>query len=187
MPKGSITEDDREFVETWENISTSSNDIIRLDRRGDEVHELITGRRTFMLTTEERLITEDRILDEVHNPFRNGSFRPVTVPDSVSIESNPNALSDDEIGSVLVSSERAWEEWMKVIDSPSTLQRMVDIAEAGTLDISLKRYQAIQARLVEVKPKTRIDQKDRAEYEKIGRTSAPSSRGGAARQRAEAS
>jgi hypothetical protein len=186
MPKGSITEDDREFVETWENISTSGNDIIKLDRRGDEVHELITGRRNFMITTEERLITEDRILNEADNPFRNGAFRPVTVPDSVNIESNPNALSDEEIGSILVSSQRAWDEWMTVIDSPSTLQRMIDIADQGDLDISLKRYKAVQDRLGDVKPKTQITQKDRAQYESMGRSSAPSSRGGEARTRAAA-
>jgi hypothetical protein len=63
-----------------------------------------------MLTAEERLITQDRIVDDRLDPFKNGCFRPVVVPDSVSIDSNPNALSDVEIRSVFISSDLAWAE-----------------------------------------------------------------------------
>ena len=183
MPKGSITDLDREFVETWENISPSWNAIIKLDRRGDEYQEVIQERRTFMVTTEERLMLEDRVLDQKNNPFRNGSFRPVLVPDSVSIDSNPNALSDDEIVSVLVSSDLAWDEWMTVIDSSSTVQRMVELAETTDKNVSLKRYQQLKARLTELRPKTQITDKNRAQLEAIGdRNSAASNRGGRTRQ-----
>jgi hypothetical protein len=94
---GSITLDDKAFVEEWEHISPQQWGIIRLDPRGDERHEVISGRRTFKITTEERIITEDRIRKDDDDPFLNGSFRPVVVPDSVNIESIPNALSDEEI------------------------------------------------------------------------------------------
>lgn len=176
--KGSITADDQSFIETWENISASSSDVIRLDRRGDETHELISGRRTFMLTTQDRLISQDRCLDPIHDPFQNGCFRPVIVPDSVDVKSNPNALSDDEISSILVSSELAWDEYMKLIDAASTLQRMVDIADQGELDLSLKRYKALEARLAEVKPKARVVQKDQEQYDSISGSSSASSRRG---------
>jgi hypothetical protein len=163
---GSITAADKAFVETWENIATPSNGIVRLDARGIERIEMIAGRRQFMCTSEERKITQDRVVDERYDPFRNGAFRPVIVPDSVDKNSNPNALSDDEISSILISSELAWGEWMAVIDSPETLRRMSDIAEQS--DVSLKRYRQVEARLLEVKPKTRITQKDREQYESMG-------------------
>jgi hypothetical protein len=89
MLRGSITESDRTFVESWENIAPSQNAIIRLNTRGDEKQEVISGRRNFMLTTEERLITQDRIVDDRLDPFKNGCFRPVVVPDSVSIDRAP--------------------------------------------------------------------------------------------------
>lgn len=174
MRTGSITEEDSNFTESWENITRSTNSIVRLDRRGDEKHELISGERSFLITTEERIITQERILDPIHDPFQNGAFRPVVVPDSVSINTNPNALSDDEIRSVLVSSEIAWEEWLRVLDSPETLRRMLDLADDS--EISLKRYKQLATRLAEVKPKTRIVQKDQEQFDQMAK--APRTRGG---------
>lgn len=173
MPQGTITETDRNFVETWANIAPSGNAIIRLDSRGVEKQEFISTPRNFLITTEERKITQDRILDPKHDPFLNGCFRPVLVPDSVDFKTNPNALSDDDIRSIFVSSELAFQEWLNTLDSPETLRRMVDMAGAEDVDISLKRYKAIGARLAEVKPPTRVTQKDRAQYDAIGGATPP--------------
>lgn len=156
--RGSITEDDRSFVETWENIAPYQNAIIRLDTRGDERQEVIAGRRRFMLTSEERIITQDRIIDERYDPFQNGSFRPIIVPDSINIESNPNAISDEDIVAVFSASDLAFEEWLKTIDSPQTLRRMADLAPDS--DLTMKRYVAIKNRYREVRPQTRLETKD---------------------------
>src|SRR3954467_13719654 len=125
----SITEADQRFVETWENIAEYQNAIVRLDRKGDDAPEVINGRRTFMITTAERLITQEKILDKHNDPFVNGAFRPVNVPSNMTFETNPNALADEEIIRVLNSSDLAWEEWLKVIDSPATLRRMIQTAD----------------------------------------------------------
>lgn len=157
---GSITKEDREFVESWEHISPQQWGIIRLDPRGDERPEMIDGRRTFKITTEERILTQDKIRDEANDPFLNGSFRPVVVPDSVTIESNPNALSDEDIHKILNSSDLAWQEWMKTIDSVATLRRMVDLAEEA--DLGMKRFRTLEARLQEVRGEVRIETNDPA-------------------------
>lgn len=158
---GSITDEDRAFVEEWEHISPQGWGIIRLDPRGDEKHEIINGRRRFKITTEERVITQDRIKDEKNDPFLNGSFRPVVVPDSVTIESNPNALSDEEILKILgTESEIAWNEWMSTIDSVATIRRMLEMAE--DTDLSIKRFRSLEARLEEVRGEVRIDTNDPA-------------------------
>lgn len=158
IARGSITDEDRNFTEAWENIAVHQNAVIRLDTRGDEKHEVISGRRTFMLTTEERLITQDRIADPQNDPFLNGSFRPVMVPDTINIETNPNAISDEEIDKIFKSSDFAFGEWMETIDSPQTLRRMLDLAPSG--DISLKRYKQIESRLAQVRPRTRLGTND---------------------------
>jgi hypothetical protein len=156
---GSISPEAREFVETWEKVAIDQYTIIHLDARGDERHEVVVqpGRR-FMLTTAERIITQDRILLTKDDPFLNGAFRPITVPESVTIETNPNALSDGEIAKLLGASDIAWEEWLKTIDSPATLRRMQDLAEDA--EISLRRYKMIEARLNEVAPAMRVTTRD---------------------------
>lgn len=158
---GSITEEDRDFVETWEHISAQRWGIIRLDPRGDTRDEVIMGRRTFKLTSEERIITQDAIRDKKNDPFLNGSFRPIVVPDSVTVESNPNALSDEEIERILASSDIAWRENLSVIDSVATIRRMLEIAEE--LDtVSLRRYRELESRLSEVRQQVRIQSNDPA-------------------------
>lgn len=157
---GSITQADREFVETWENIASYQNAIIRLDMRGDEKYEVIQGdARRFMITTEERLLTQSKIVDAANDPFKNGSFRPVVVPEDVNVETNPNALSDEEILGIFSASDFAWDEWMKTIDSPATLQRMIALADDAE-GASVKRLRQVEARLREVKPQTRITSND---------------------------
>lgn len=157
-PVSSVTEEDRKFVEQWENVGPGTTGIIRLDARGDTRHEMIRGPRTFMITTEERMISQDRVMVKELDPFLNGTFRPVVVPDTVTILTNPNALSDEEISKILKSSDLAWGEWMQNIDSVATLHRMMDLAEGN--DVSLKRYRELEARLIEVRPMQKIDTND---------------------------
>lgn len=146
----SITAQDRDFVETWENIATYQNAIVKIDARGEEKQEVIQGRRQFMLTTEERLITSGKVLDKNNDPFKNGAFRPIIVPDDVTIESNPNALGDDEILQMFQVGNAAWPALLETIDSVATLRRMLDLADESE-GISLARYRTIEQRLIEVR------------------------------------
>lgn len=141
---GSVSDKEKGFIETWENVGQSTNYVVRENRRGDEEYVLVSGPKKFKLSTYDRMLTEDKISQLRLNPFRNGCFRPIIVPDDINIESNPNALSDDDIVRVFNSSETAWDEYMKIIDSPGTLQRMIDIAESGEGDLVLRRFQQLQ-------------------------------------------
>lgn len=157
---GAITDEDRKFVETWEHISPQQWGIIRFDARGDERPEVIRGKTQFKITSEERIVSQDRIRDIANDPFLNGSFRPVVVPDSVTIESNPNALSDEEIGQILTSSEVAWEQWLETIDSVATVRRMIDLADNS--EVSVKRYRELERKLVSVRGRVQISTSDPA-------------------------
>lgn len=147
---GSITDQDIAFTETWENIATRQNVVLKLDPRGDIKPEVITGRRNFFITTEERMLTEEKVVDPKNDPFKNGDFRPVVVPDSVNVETNPNALSDEEISQMFHVGEAAWAGILETIDSIATLRRMLDLADESE-DLSLKRYRSVEARLVAVR------------------------------------
>ena len=155
MRQGSITAQDQDFVETWENIATRQNAIVRLDARGEEKQEVIAGRRNFFITTEERIITSGKVLDPKNDPFLNGDFRPVLVPDSVTIQSNPNALSDEEIIQMFSISEAAWSGVLETVDSIATLRRMLDLAEQQD-DLTMKRYRDMENRLIAVRGTDRV-------------------------------
>jgi len=159
------------FTETWENVSPVTNWVWRLDVRGEPKAEMIAGPRLFRLTTEERLVTSERVLDVRDDPFRNGCFRPVAVPAALDIKANPNALSDNDIERILRASELAWDEYVTLIDAPATLRRMIEAADSITAaggDISLRRYNQLQARLTLMSPKRRVTQKDTDAYEAMG-------------------
>lgn len=164
----SITQADADFVETWESVTDVQNYVIRLDVRGDEAPELIENRQQFFITTQERMITQNKIKEKSLDPFTNGSFRPLVVPDTITIETNPNALNDDDILRIFAASAVAWDEYMKVIDSEATLRRMLEVAESLE-DVSLKRFREVEARLEEIHPSgRRIVQKDQELYDSMG-------------------
>lgn len=140
---GSVTPEEKTFIETWENVGEGTNYVLQENRRGDEIQTGITGQgRRFRLSTYERMLTEERCLDPRNNPFQNGTFRPVIVPAHISIETNPNAMSEEDIMRLFVASEVAWDEYMKVIDAPATLRRMMELAEQA--DLSLRRYRQLE-------------------------------------------
>lgn len=168
MATGSITNEQVEFIETWENLSPATYYIIKLDVRGDEKHEPITDRRNFTLTTQERMITQNKILEPKKDPFLNGAFRPIITPDDINIETNPNALSDEDIHKIFGASQVAFEEWLNTVDAESTLRRMLELAESDD-EIAYKRVRLIQARVTEVTggPK-HATQKDEQTYKDLG-------------------
>jgi len=163
---GSVTEAEKRFVEEWESVSDAQNYVIREDRRGDEQFVHVSGHQKFKITTYERILTQDRIRDKQFDPFVNGQFRPIMVPESISVQTNPNALSDEDIKRIFVASEVAWDEYMSVIDSASTLRRMIELAE--DTDLSLKRFRELESREQAANPMKRVTQKDQEQFDKMG-------------------
>jgi polyphosphate kinase len=168
---GSITEGERRFVETWESVSEAMNWVIREDRRGDEQYIPVTGSMQFKITTYERILTQDKIKSRDLDPFLNGQFRPVIVPESISVVTNPNALSDDDIRRIFVASDVAWDEYMAVIDAPATLRRMIQLAEQS--DLSLKRYRELEAKESATNAPQRVTQASQEQFDKMGPTGTP--------------
>lgn len=166
---GTISKEQTEFLETWENLSPATHYVIKLDIRGDEKHEPVSGKnRRFTLTTQERMITQSKIIEPKKDPFLNGAFRPVITPDDINIETNPNALSDEDILKIFEASAIAFDEWLETVDAESTLRRMLVLAEDDD-DIAYKRVRKIEQRVLEVTggPK-HATQKDEETYKALG-------------------
>lgn len=158
---GAITEENAAFIEEWESVSPSSQWVIHIDMRGDEAPEEVTQGERFYITTKDRMLTQRKVRDKKNDPFVNGSFRPITVPEDVTVETNPNAMSDEHILSVFKASDLAWDEWMSIVDSPATVQRMLDLADSHQdAEISHKRYNQLMQRRTELHPKAQITTSD---------------------------
>lgn len=165
---GSITDAEKRFVETWESVSDAQNYVIREDRRGDEQYIHVSGHQQFKITTYERILTQDKIRDRQFDPFTNGQFRPMIVPSTITVETNPNALSDEDIARIFVASDVAWDEYMRVVDAAATLRRMIELAEST--DLSMRRFRQLEAKEQEANPMKRITQKDQETFDKMGPT-----------------
>jgi hypothetical protein len=157
---GLVTQADKDFVEVWESVTNSTHFIIKLNFRNEEEQVAVEPRQRVTLTTQDRLITSSRVREVKNNPFLNGSFRPLTVPDSVTVETNPNALSDDDIRRIFASSDVAWDEYTKTITSESTLHRMLQLAEDDE-SITVKRLKQITAAYLQAHPKRKITNSDK--------------------------
>lgn len=173
--KDSFADLDLKFVETWESVVPGDIWINKVNRRGEIEPFRCAPRRRFTLTTEDRLTTQEIIARPENDPFSNGQFRPVVVPEGINIETSPNALSDDDIRALFEASDLAWGEYLKVIDSPDTLRRMAELADEA--DIKLSRFRELEARLTEVAPLPNAAQKDADLYDKIGGPSTPATSG----------
>lgn len=159
--QGALSDDQVRFTEEWESVSPASQWVIKTDMRGDEAPEEVQQGDRFYITTRDRMLTQHKVKDKRNDPFTNGAFRPQIVPEDVTVETNPNAMSDSDILSVFKSSDLAWSEWMRVIDSPATLQRMVHLAdESPEAEVSHKRYQHMVERFKETHPKTSLRSSD---------------------------
>jgi hypothetical protein len=173
--KDSFADFDLKFVETWESVVPGDIWIQKVNRRGEIEPFRCTPRKRFTLTTEDRFTTQETIARPENDPFQNGQFRPVVVPEGINIETSPNALSDEDITALFEASDLAWSEYLTVIDSPDTLRRMAELADDA--DIKLSRFRQLEARLLEVAPLPNAAQKDAELFEKIGGPSTPASAG----------
>lgn len=158
---GLITDEDRGFVETWESVSESLHFVINFGPMGEHTFQAVAGQRKFTLTTAERVVTQSKIVDDENDPFLNGSFRPIVVPSSVTVETNPNALSDDDITRIFSASAAAWMAYLEVLDAPATLRRMIALAggDAGN-DLSVARFKQLEAKLAELTPRVQLKMRD---------------------------
>jgi hypothetical protein len=175
MTQDSYADVDKAFVETWESVVPQSIWLVKINRRGDEEAMEASGRKRFTITSLDRLITQEKIAEKKNDPFTNGQFRPVVVPEGINIETNPNALSDEDIQALFNASDVAWAEYLKVIDSADTLRRMVELADSS--DISLSRFRELEHQMNEIAPLLGAPQKDEELYQKIGGPSSPANAG----------
>lgn len=141
--------------ETWQNVTEGTVVLKRFDHRGEMAKdEVIIGGRNFHITSQERRLNQDKAADEGLDVFRNGTLHPLRLMDDTEeakeISANPNLMSETDMKTLVRVHPKTFEKRLSEIGNATTLQRLLGMAH--TEDASIKRVEAIEARLAQVSP-----------------------------------
>lgn len=154
MAEKSVSAATLDEVETWENVTQARFVIKKFGAKGDLIDEMIGSRRKFHITTQERHINQEIAANDELDPFSNGSMAPVRLLDSTDdaeeIASNPNLMSETEMGTLLKGNFKTLEKRLGEVRNPALLSRLAELAVDN--DCSIGKVNAINARLTDVAP-----------------------------------
>lgn len=141
--------------ETWQNVTEGTVVLKRTDHRGEMTkEEVIIGGRNFHITSNERRLNQEMAADEGLDVFRNGTLHPLRLMDDTEeareIAANPNLMSESDMKEMVRVHPKTFEKQLSSIANATTLQRL--LAMAHSEDASIKRVEAIEARLAVVAP-----------------------------------
>lgn len=140
--------------ETWKNATKGRVAVLKVNRLGQLEHEIIRGGGTLVISTDERLINQDRSANDDLNVFKNGTMVPVRLiedsEDAAEILSNPNLKSEDELSAMFKLQWKKFEVAVGEISNATTLHRLKELA--SEVDATIKQVNVIESRLSEVDP-----------------------------------
>jgi hypothetical protein len=148
-----MAEQEKAQNEIWMNPTAGTVFVVKMDHRGELTrHEQVNSGRKFNITTEERRLNMERAADESLCVFRNGTLQPVRLigedEESRELASNPNAMSESDMKALLSGHFKTFEAKLGQVNNGATLDRL--LAVAYDQDVTIKRVQAIQARISQV-------------------------------------
>src|SRR5690606_8688401 len=107
------------------------------------------------ITPEERRLNMQACANDKQNLFLNGSFVPVTLLDDdtrAEFASNPNALSEGDLGGLLSMKIADFRKKVSEIDNIYALDRLLELSDEEDTKATIKHVDALRARRDEVAP-----------------------------------
>lgn len=155
-----MTDTIRADQETWQNVTEGTVVLKRVDHRGEMTkEEVISGGRTFQITSTERRLNQDNAADAGLDVFRNGILHPLRLMDDTEeakeMAANPNHMSESEMKDMCRAHPKTFEKRLNEIANTTTLQRLLTMAH--TEDASIKRVEAIEQRLAVMDPNAVVE------------------------------
>lgn len=142
--------------ELWENASQAIIVLKKVDNLGRVTEEKVVGGRNVQLTPGERRHNQELCATVAQDVFSNGTMRPVRLiddePDSIELKANVNAMSDDEMRRLFAVPLRAFTTRVNEISNPIALQHLLSLAQEESIEATVKKVEAITARLDVVRP-----------------------------------
>lgn len=133
-------------LEQWESVVQSRIGLNRYDRDGRPTPIMILGRQSFHMSPDERRLNQALIVEERHDPFKNGSFRlniPVDdEPDSRELAGNRETMSDADVDELIDMKPAEFVEFASTLTSPVTVRRILNRClelEAGPARVNALR------------------------------------------------
>lgn len=140
--------------ETWRNSTKGKHAVLKFDRWGNEVHEMVRPGQAVSLSPEERSLNMDRAADESLDVFKNGTFVPVRLldgtEDAAEIASNPNLKSEGELEALFDLHWKKFEKEVSEITNANALVRLYELAEER--DATVKQVKVIETAIKTVDP-----------------------------------
>lgn len=144
-------------LETWRNATKGMVYLLKIDRFGNETHEVVNGGKSFSLSNAERLLNQDRAANEGLDMFKNGQLVPVRLlegdEEAAEIAANPNLMGEQEMTELFKTHWKTFDAKLAKISNLVTLSRMMEVA--NEVDATIKQVAMIEARIGELSPQAK--------------------------------
>lgn len=134
-------------LERWRSTTASSVGIVRWNKRLEtEEFQRIERGVEFAISYDERKLNQGKVIRAEHDPFTNGSFAPVHLPDGTpdktDLEKAVDTMTDEELDALINAPQRVFDRDLAKLSSPMALHRLYTMARAQ--EAGPKRLTAIR-------------------------------------------
>lgn len=170
--------------ETWMSGIDGIIWLRKFDRKGEIIEEQVKPHGKVILTPEERRYNQELVVESSLDPFQNGMLVPISLVESADdydqLRGNPNHLTEADMRAML-EDHKALDQLrgdIGQVSNPTTLQRLLAIAESDEVDATIRQVKVIRERLSEIAVEatyTEVEQFTSPEGRDGVRTTAPAS------------
>lgn len=145
--------------EMWRSSVAGMLGVIKYDPRGNEYCEVVRSGQVLAITTEERMLNQERAATEAKDFFKNGSLTPVKLLDDAEdledIAANPNLISEEDMKALFTSNWKIFDAKVDGISNVGTLKKMIAIANEG--EATVRQVNKLGQRLADLSPSAPVE------------------------------
>jgi predicted ATP-grasp superfamily ATP-dependent carboligase len=144
--------------ECWKNATAGMHAVVKVDLRGNIIHENVPSGKLLYLSKEERMINQERCVSTDLDVFQNGVFVPVRLvdpEDELEFASNPNLITEDEMPAMFKLHHKKFDDKIAAITNVYAVNRLLELAVE--MDATHRQVQKLQDRLAELEPHRAVD------------------------------
>lgn len=154
-----------EDLELWKNNGAGNIVVVKRGEYGVITDEMVQGGRTLHITKTDRKMNQERAANANLDVFQNGAMAPIKLGDSAAeFAQNPNLLTETDMRALVKSHPKTFEKRLEDITNPVVVAKILEIAREE--DCTVRRVEAIEARLEDVNPINTVKIKSHAPDER---------------------